>query len=196
MASGGAALLLGLLAAAGQQLLYLPGHSLARAAEGYRGEGKTDARDAASIADQARMHRDCSRCGPVMRSPVMLCGGQGVFFVTADGQIAWPPTPPYGRAIFACHKRRPGPLASCATGPQGVPWGAVPAARLSSGQPSRVGSALLEASESAHDDVAEGWSGLQESQQVCVDCLGLSGRHAVRESLVCLQRPVLDQLGR
>jgi Transposase len=42
MAGGGAALLIGLLAAAGQRLLYLPGHALAHAAEGYRGEGKTD----------------------------------------------------------------------------------------------------------------------------------------------------------
>jgi transposase len=58
MAGGGAALLIGLLAAADQQLLYLPGHALAHAAGGYRGEGKTDARDAAVIAGQARMRRD------------------------------------------------------------------------------------------------------------------------------------------
>ena len=51
MAGGGAALLIGLLAAAGQRLLYLPGHTMAHAAGGYRGEGKTDARDAAIIAD-------------------------------------------------------------------------------------------------------------------------------------------------
>ena len=58
MAGGGAALLIGLLTAAGQPLLYLPGHTLAHSAGGYRGEGKTDARDAAIIADQARMRRD------------------------------------------------------------------------------------------------------------------------------------------
>ena len=34
-------------------------------------------------------------------------------------------------------------------------------------------------------------SGLQEGQQVSVDRFGLGGRHAVRESFVCLQRPVL-----
>jgi hypothetical protein len=39
-------------------LLYLSGRALNRAAGGYRGEGKTDARDAAIIADQARMRRD------------------------------------------------------------------------------------------------------------------------------------------
>jgi hypothetical protein len=61
MAGGGAALLIGLLAVAGQRLLYLPGHTLAHAAEGYRGEGKADARDAAIIADQARMRRDLQR---------------------------------------------------------------------------------------------------------------------------------------
>ncbi len=35
LAGGGAALLIGLLAAAGQLLLYLPGHALAHAAGGY-----------------------------------------------------------------------------------------------------------------------------------------------------------------
>lgn len=55
LAGGGAALLIGLLAMAGQRLLYLPGHTLAQAAEGYRGEGKTDGLDAAIIADQPRM---------------------------------------------------------------------------------------------------------------------------------------------
>jgi transposase len=64
MAGGGAALLIGLLAAAGQRLLYLPGHALAHAAAGYRGEGKTDARDAAIIADQARMRRDLQPLRP------------------------------------------------------------------------------------------------------------------------------------
>ncbi|WP_435592810.1 IS110 family transposase [Nocardia sp. bgisy118] len=55
---GGAALLIGLLLGREQSLLYLPGRTLNRAAGGYRGEGKTDARDAAIIADQARMRRD------------------------------------------------------------------------------------------------------------------------------------------
>ncbi|MEV6393165.1 IS110 family transposase [Nocardia xishanensis] len=55
---GGAALLIGLLIGRDQPLLYLPGRTLNRAAGGYRGEGKTDARDAAIIADQARMRRD------------------------------------------------------------------------------------------------------------------------------------------
>ncbi len=64
MPGGGAALLIGLLAAAGQPLLYLPGHTLAHAAAGYRGEGKTDARDAAIIADQARMRRDLQPLRP------------------------------------------------------------------------------------------------------------------------------------
>ncbi|WP_328600680.1 IS110 family transposase [Actinomadura physcomitrii] len=41
-----------------QQVLYISGHKINRAADGYRGEGKTDARDAAIIADQARMRRD------------------------------------------------------------------------------------------------------------------------------------------
>lgn len=58
LADGGAALLIGLLANHDQRLLYIPGRAVNRAAAGYRGEGKTDARDAAIIADQARMRRD------------------------------------------------------------------------------------------------------------------------------------------
>lgn len=39
-------------------MLYLSGRAIHRASEGYRGEGKTDAKDAAVIADQARIRRD------------------------------------------------------------------------------------------------------------------------------------------
>jgi transposase len=63
-ADGGAALLIGLLLGHDQRLLYLPGRSVHRAAAGYRGEGKTDARDAAIIADQARMRRDLAPLRP------------------------------------------------------------------------------------------------------------------------------------
>jgi transposase len=56
--AGGAALLITLLIAAEQRLLYIPGRSVHHAAGSYRGEGKTDAKDAAVIADQARMRRD------------------------------------------------------------------------------------------------------------------------------------------
>jgi transposase len=55
---GGAALLIGLLVTAGQPVLYIPGRVVNQAAGSYRGEGKTDAKDAAIIADQARMRRD------------------------------------------------------------------------------------------------------------------------------------------
>ncbi|GAA3434168.1 IS110 family transposase [Kutzneria kofuensis] len=58
--TGGAALLLALLVAHGQQVVHLSGQQVNRAAGGYRGEGKTDAKDAAIIADQARMRRDLS----------------------------------------------------------------------------------------------------------------------------------------
>ncbi|OVF04308.1 Transposase [Mycobacterium avium subsp. paratuberculosis] len=56
--AGGAALLIALLIAAGQRLLYIPGRTVHHAAGSYRGEGKTDAKDAAIIADQARMRHD------------------------------------------------------------------------------------------------------------------------------------------
>jgi transposase len=55
--NGGAALLLALLVSRGLEVLYISSTMVSRAAGGYRGDGKTDARDAAIIADQARMRR-------------------------------------------------------------------------------------------------------------------------------------------
>jgi transposase len=56
--AGGAALLIELLAAHAQTLLYIPGRIVHHAAATYRGDGKTDAKDARIIADQARMRTD------------------------------------------------------------------------------------------------------------------------------------------
>ncbi|MBB2506515.1 IS110 family transposase [Amycolatopsis echigonensis] len=56
--SGGAALLIGLLVNHAQELVYITGLKVHRAAGTYRGEGKTDAKDAFVIADQARVRRD------------------------------------------------------------------------------------------------------------------------------------------
>jgi transposase len=58
LADGGAGLVIALLLNHGQHLLYIPGRAVNRASEGYRGDGKTDAKDAAIIADQARVRRD------------------------------------------------------------------------------------------------------------------------------------------
>jgi transposase len=55
---GGPALLIALLVAHGQNILYIPGRIVHHASKLYRGEGKTDAKDAAVIADQARMRKD------------------------------------------------------------------------------------------------------------------------------------------
>jgi transposase len=55
---GGAALVITLLFGRDQRLLYIPGRTVYHASSGYRGDGKTDAKDAAVIADQARMRRD------------------------------------------------------------------------------------------------------------------------------------------
>jgi len=55
---GGAALLLALLWERDQRVLYVPGLTVDRARDAYRGESKTDARDARVIADQARMRSD------------------------------------------------------------------------------------------------------------------------------------------
>lgn len=55
---GGPALLIALLVGHGQNLLYIPGRTVHHASKIYRGDGKTDAKDAAVIADQARMRTD------------------------------------------------------------------------------------------------------------------------------------------
>jgi transposase len=55
---GGAALLISLLVDNGQAVLYIPGRTVHHAARTYRGDGKTDAKDAGIIADKARMRRD------------------------------------------------------------------------------------------------------------------------------------------
>jgi transposase len=60
LVNGNVALLAAVLFAQHQQVLYITGAAVNRAAGGYRGEGKTDAKDAAIIADQARMRRDLS----------------------------------------------------------------------------------------------------------------------------------------
>src|SRR5215217_6631197 len=61
---GGAALLLALLWERDQRVLYIPGLTVDRARDTYRGESKTDARDARVIADQARMRPDLGELRP------------------------------------------------------------------------------------------------------------------------------------
>ncbi|KND37327.1 IS110 family RNA-guided transposase [Streptomyces acidiscabies] len=61
---GMATLLISVLLNHGQQLLYIPGLAVNRASAGYRGTGKTDAKDANVIADQARMRRDLAVLRP------------------------------------------------------------------------------------------------------------------------------------
>lgn len=61
---GGAALLLALLWERGQDVCYVPGLSVDRARDGYRGESKTDRKDARVIADQTRMRGDLGRLRP------------------------------------------------------------------------------------------------------------------------------------
>ncbi len=61
---GGAALLIGLLIGHNQPMVYITGLTVHRASASYRGEGKTDAKDAFVIADQARMRRDLGLLRP------------------------------------------------------------------------------------------------------------------------------------
>ncbi|MEV5318056.1 IS110 family transposase [Streptomyces sp. NPDC052687] len=58
ISSRSSALLLALLAAHGQRAVYVPGRTVNRMAGAYRGEAKTDARDAYVIAETARHSRD------------------------------------------------------------------------------------------------------------------------------------------
>jgi transposase len=53
-----ARLLLALLVAAGQRVVYVPGRTVNRMAGAFAGEGKTDVKDARIIADTARLRRD------------------------------------------------------------------------------------------------------------------------------------------
>ncbi|MGW5214324.1 IS110 family transposase [Streptomyces sp. NPDC004051] len=62
--SGGAALLIGLLLGHDQPMVYITGLTVHRASASYRGEGKTDAKDAFVIADQARTRRDLGPLRP------------------------------------------------------------------------------------------------------------------------------------
>lgn len=58
MTSGAAGLLLALLQATGQPVVYVPGRLVNRMAGAFPGEGKTDAKDARTIAQTARMRGD------------------------------------------------------------------------------------------------------------------------------------------
>ncbi|WP_329473191.1 IS110 family transposase [Streptomyces sp. NBC_01723] len=58
LADDGAALAIAILINHSQSVRYISGRAIHRASEGYRGEGKTDAKDAAVIADQTRVRRD------------------------------------------------------------------------------------------------------------------------------------------
>jgi transposase len=58
LVSPAAALLLAILLSSGQKVVYVPGRVVHGMAEVFRGEGKTDAKDALVIADTARMRGD------------------------------------------------------------------------------------------------------------------------------------------
>ena len=71
------ALMLALLAQAGQALRYVPGRVVAAMSSAYAGEGKTDAKDAYVIADTARLRRDLAvvdQDTDLVRNLAMLTG--------------------------------------------------------------------------------------------------------------------------
>lgn len=68
-------MLIALLTAHGQEMLYIPGWIVYHAGAKYRGDGKTHAKDARIIADQDRMRTDLQparRAGPVATDLRML----------------------------------------------------------------------------------------------------------------------------
>ncbi|WP_367141220.1 MULTISPECIES: IS110 family transposase [Streptomyces] len=64
LADGGAAMAIALLLNHDQAVHYMSGRAINRASESYRGEGKTDAKDATVIADQVRIRRDLQLLRP------------------------------------------------------------------------------------------------------------------------------------
>ncbi|WP_192902311.1 IS110 family transposase [Micromonospora globbae] len=64
MSTGYVALLLAVLWHRGKSVNYVSGRAMNRASDGYRSEGKTDAKDARIIADQARLRRDFASLTP------------------------------------------------------------------------------------------------------------------------------------
>jgi transposase len=70
---GSAALLLALLWEKGQKVIYVPGLTVDRSRDAYRGGPKTDAKDAHIIADQARMRRDLGELVPAEMKPSPNC---------------------------------------------------------------------------------------------------------------------------
>ena len=68
LTSAGAALLLALLIAAGQRVVYVPGTVVNRMSDTFAGEAKTDARDSYVIAETARLRRDLARADHAERA--------------------------------------------------------------------------------------------------------------------------------
>lgn len=73
VADGIATLLISVLLNHGQQLLYIPGLAVNRASAGYRGTGKTDAKDATVVVEQVRCAGTWPFCDR-MTSPPSSCG--------------------------------------------------------------------------------------------------------------------------
>ncbi len=74
--AGGGALLIALLVSHGQRLLYIPGRTVHHASRGYRGDGKTDARDAYVIADLALSSSSDVTCRRVWEAPRTTVGSE------------------------------------------------------------------------------------------------------------------------
>jgi transposase len=86
MTSGAAGLLMTLLVATGQPVAYVPGRLVNRMAGAFAGEGKTDAKDARTIAETARLRGDLT---PVTSPSGIVCDLQVLTARREDLMADW-----------------------------------------------------------------------------------------------------------
>ena len=101
---GSAALMLALLWERGQKVIYVPGLSVDRAREAYRGESKTERKDARVIADQARMRGDLGRLEPGEESLWPSCSSCSPAGATSS-RTGPAPSRGSGRRFWPCSRR-------------------------------------------------------------------------------------------
>ena len=99
-------LLLALLARTNQRVLYVPGRLVNRMAGAFAGEGKTDAKDARTIAETARLRGDLTPVAvtgtmtiPVGRLRKLAMGPEYLGAFTIGDQLLWGAAEPLRRML-------------------------------------------------------------------------------------------------
>ena len=85
LADGGAALTITILVNHDQQVHYISGRAIHRAAESYRDKGKADAKDAAVNADQVRIRHDLHPSPTPREAPSAPLNPAGTVTLTVEG---------------------------------------------------------------------------------------------------------------